>query len=155
MRAKYFDRGLGSFNVMADFRAKRLHVVCVAVNALTFYNAFAVDVANGISTEEAQAFADTVNNHNEVGTLWPKFAMTLIPLTRWKDRNDVGDHDVMSRHIRDAFLANREYVKCNEIVFAFEQRDDFDAALATEVLLEEAAAMDGDQFLQQVFYIPG
>ena len=43
MRIHTYNRGLGDFSVMQDLKDGKLHMVFVAVNALTFFNAFAVD----------------------------------------------------------------------------------------------------------------
>lgn len=136
MSIKYFNRNLGGFDVAEDFKRKDLHIVCIAVNALTFYNCFA-GVA-GIDDQLTGESCRRVNISNETGTLWPRAALTILPLSVYNDRDDHGNSDAMRKHIKDAFLAQEKYVKSSEILFAFEGRGDFDYKLALDILKEEA-----------------
>ena len=151
MNLTHFDRGLGDLEVMADFRGRRLHLVCVAVNALTFYNAFAV--GDSITHERAGELASVVNEKNETGTLWPQLPMTIVPLSVYGGRNDFGNRTIMSRHIDDAIKANELYIKCSDLVFALERRFDFDEPLACDILREKLRQSPAMVYTQRVYYI--
>ncbi len=77
MKIETFSRGLGNFSVMEDLKNGKIHMVFVAVNGLTFFNAFAVsnpfaETDIGISSELATILCNEVNEKNETGTLFPK-----------------------------------------------------------------------------------
>jgi hypothetical protein len=116
-----------------DFLNKKIHIVFVAANALTLFNAYATAIG-GISTEEASRYVNTVNKHNETGTLYPRLNITLVPLTIFENRNDTGDRVKMKKNIIDCLYSNEKYVKCPDLVFALEKRYDFDIDTALEVL---------------------
>lgn len=99
------------------FLGNEFHIVCHACNGLTFYNSFAVNTG-GLSFEEAGWYADQVNDANEVGTLYPRLNLTIIP---WYANNDrCPDKEMMKRHIHDCFTANENYVRCPEMIFLFD-----------------------------------
>ena len=131
-----------------DFLNKKVHLVCPAVNGVTTYNAF-VHGVGGMSIEEAQKIADKVNEINETITFWPKLNMTIIPLTICGIRNDTGNRKIMEKHINDCFDANKEYIKCNKIVFVFEKGDYFDNELALNVLKNRSRVN-----FTEVYYVP-
>ncbi|SFG28278.1 hypothetical protein [Pontibacter chinhatensis] len=142
---------LGGDAVAEDYSNKKLHIVCAAMNGLTFYNVFADRAGLGPVADE---MTKKVNQNNETGTFWPKAALSIIPLSVYNDRNDVGNREVMRKHIKDVFLAQNKYVKSPNLLFAFEARSDFDNDLAMEVLEEEAAQLDCPH-TQAIYFIPG
>ena len=150
MELQEYLQNLGSQALADDFKNKKIHLVCVAVNSLTNFNAFAT-MPGGISEEKASALASKVCQANETGTLYPKLNMTIIPLTTTPDRDDFGDRALMKKHIQDCFKANEEYIKCPEMLFALEDRGDFDYHLAMDVLKEVLDTADFE-FTKEVFY---
>lgn len=150
MELKEYTQSLGSQALEDDFKNKNTHLICVAVNSLTNYNAFAT-MPGGISEKKASQLASKVCQANETGTLYPKLNMTIIPLTKTPDRDDFGDRALMKKHIQDCFKANEKYVKCPEILFALEDRGDFDYHLAMDVLKEVVEKADL-KFTKKVFY---
>jgi hypothetical protein len=151
MYTERFTKALGGAEVENDFKSKKLHVVCVGVNALTFYNVFAGMAGLG---PKASELVNTVNTKNETGTCWPKASLSLVPLTKYEDRNDFGNREVMRKHIKDALQAQSLYLKSPELLFAFEERGDFDNRLAMEVLREEVAHFNCP-YTEAIYYIPG
>ncbi len=116
-----------------DFIAKQIHLVCIAVNALTTYNVYTTAVG-GIPNEEAAKYAEIVNIKNETGTLYPRLNMTIVPLTIYGDRNDFGNDVIMKKHILDCLDSNEKYIKSPTLIFALERRFDFDMDLALKTL---------------------
>jgi hypothetical protein len=153
MILEVFERDLGDLSFMSDFEVARLHIVCVGVNALTFYNSFATHAANGITHEQAGELASIVNQKNEAGTLWPKLPMTILPQSVYGDRNDFGHRQIMRRHIKDAIKANEEYSKCPQLIFALE-RNQFDLDLAYDVLKEIISDIATLLHARNVYYVP-
>ena len=93
MRIETFNRGLGDFAVMKDLKNGKTHIVFLAVNGLTFFNALSVDntleeTEKEISSEQATRLCNVVNEKNETGTLYPKLNITILPLTRYENRED-------------------------------------------------------------------
>ena len=55
----------------------------------------------------------------------------------------------MEKHINSCFEANREYIKCEKMIFIFEKREDFDNNLAITTLKNWQLKNH-----LQVYYIP-
>jgi len=153
MEIEIFDRKLGSFDVMEDFHRKQLHLVCVAVNSFAIYNAFATSRGR-ISETLASSCSQTANYKNETETLFPELSITIVPLTKYAYRDNFGDFYTMSKHIDDCFKANEKYLKCEEMLFAFEDRDDFDYQLAMSALQTQASEKRNFVHTKRIFYVP-
>lgn len=119
----------------ADFLNKIVHVICPATNGLTVFNAY-VCALGGMPSEEATEHVNRVNVKNETGTLFPRFNMTIIPLSSYEGRDDFNDEEIMKKYIADCFEAELKYIKSNRILFIFEQAGGFDNVLAAKVLLK-------------------
>jgi type I restriction enzyme, R subunit len=50
-------------------------------------------------------------NTEHQALLWPKQSMTILPLSVYKERDNMGDRDVMRRSIKDAFIAQENMSK--------------------------------------------
>ena len=160
MRIETFNRGLGDFAVMEDLKNGKIQMVFIAVNASTFFNAFAVDnpfeeTEKGISLEQATRFCNVVNEKNETGTLYPKLNITILPLSRYENRDDWDNENSMKKNITDAFEANSLYIKSKEMIFAFESRFDFNNKLAVRVLEQVAREYSDNGILNNIYYIWG
>jgi hypothetical protein len=160
MRIDTYNRYLSDFAVMQDLKDGELHMVFVAVNALTFFNAFAVDnpfeeTEKGISSEQATKLCNIVNENNETGTLYPKLNITILPLSRYKIRDDWDNENSMEKNIKDSFKANSLYIKSKEMIFAFEARFDFNNELAVRVLEKVAREHTKDVILEKIYYLRG
>lgn len=153
MKVEIFNKDLNSNETMENFHQKKVHLVCVSVNALTYFNVFSTS-QGGISETKASQLSSEVNVKNETGTLFPKLNLTIIPLTALNDRNDFGNHKIMTKHIEDCFKANEQYIKCENLVFALENRGDFDYNLALKVLFEVAETKTKLVFTKNIFYVP-
>jgi hypothetical protein len=94
------------------FKAKTIHLVCVAAGGLTTCD-FAASTLGAMQQEsEVWPLTKRVNRLGETGTFWPKLPMTVIPLLSWEDRPVPKDVDVFLRSVfRDVAKANRDYIK--------------------------------------------
>jgi len=153
MTLQIFSRDFSDQSVMHDFEDGRLHIVCVAANALTYFNSFATHAANGITHEQAGELASIVNQKNEAGTLWPQLPMTILPQSVYGNRDDFGNRQIMRRHIKDAIKANEEYSKCPQLIFALE-RNQFDLDLGYDVLEEIISDTATLLHARNVYYVP-
>ncbi len=160
MRIETFNRGIGDYSVMEDLKNGKLHMVFVAVNGLTFFNAFSVEnplqeAEKGISSEQATKLCNVVNEKNETGTLYPKLNITILPLSKYENRDDWNNENSMKKNITDAFRANSLYIKSKEIIFAFEAGFDFNNILAVRVLEQVAREYSDNGILNNIYYIRG
>jgi len=112
-------------------KAKQVHLVCPALKSLTTYGALSTLF---MSEEEAFAHAERVNRANEVGTLFPKSPITIIPMSHFEGRNDFGNQAIMEKHIEDCLVANEQYWKIPQLYFCFDQGHVFDSELALRTL---------------------
>lgn len=147
MKLQRFDRTLDSKEVIQDFREGRIHFVFVAVNALTYYNVFAGN------DPDAGTFVNQVNAANRTRTRFPTYCATTIPLTIFDSRDDFGNVVIMEKHLRDCFAINEERVKCPNLVFALEERPDFDRELAYRILPHILFSGGGFTHTLNVFWV--
>ena len=85
--------------------------------------------------------------------MYPKLNITILPLSKYENRDDWENEDTMEKNINDVFKANSLYIKSNEIVFALENRDDFNKALAIRVLEKVARVHPEGEFLKNIYHI--
>lgn len=109
------------------------HFVFVADSGSSMYMFHAIE-SLGISKNDAAQYANGVNEFNETGTLGPKFPVSIIPLSVYNERNNMGDGENMKKIISDVFKANEEIIKLSEIFFCIEKRPDFEYGLALETI---------------------
>jgi len=126
-----------TIDISEQFLTKKIHLVCVADNVHEFYFHHAFKLKNNV-LDLVQRQIDRVNGMNETGTFFPNYYMTIMPLSKYKDRDTFGNRESMVKNIRDCFEANEKYIKSSKLVFALERRPDFDIDLAHEVLEAEA-----------------
>lgn len=98
------------------FKTKSLHVVCVATGGLTTCD-FVASTLGGMKQElEVWPLTKQVNHTGETGTFWPRFPLTVIPLTKWEKRDETSDlESFYRRSFTDVAKANREYIKLPEM----------------------------------------
>jgi hypothetical protein len=77
----------------------------------------------------------------------------ILPLSKYENRDDWENENTMEKNINDVFKANSLYIKSNEIVFALENRDDFNKALAIRVLEKVAKAHPEGEILENIYHI--
>lgn len=119
---------------------KQIHVICLAVNSLTVFNVYSHIL--GLSNELATKHAIFVNTKNETGNFFPKYNLTIIPLSDYENRNDFGNRTVFEKHVQDCFDSNEKFIKSPKLIFRIENRGDFDIELFEQVLFEKAEEYD-------------
>ncbi len=87
---------------------------------------------------DPQVTADLCNERNKVIILHPHYCMTIVPLSIHGDRNDMGNEEMMRKHIREALMANEVSSRVGHVLFDLHPHDDFDWRLANRLLQEEA-----------------
>ncbi len=115
---------------------RKIHIICVAVKAITSFSIFTEGC--GIPIDTAETFAADVNENNKPNNLFP-LNLTAFPLSKFKDRDDVGNEELMKSHISNCFEIETEIINSNNMLFMFEKREDFDSELAVRILLENWA----------------
>lgn len=129
---------------------RRIHVVMIAMNSLTNYGCL-VGSKGRKGSFDPQRTADRCNELNKVTNLHPHYHITLLPMSIHKDRNDMGNLEVMRNHLRDALMANEVTSQHAEVLFALERHNFFDYQLAVQLLQEEAPS--GPFNNTQAFYV--
>jgi len=115
-------------------KGKNVHMVFVADPGPSMYM-YHVTGAGSLTWEKAANYANNVNQANETGTLHPVgLAVTIVPLSVFQNRDDLGNREIMMTHIRDVFRANEEYIRLDTIFFCIIPRPDFDYAIAIEAI---------------------
>lgn len=103
-------------DVTSELRAGRCHLVTFAEVGLSVFSAhceFAYGIMQGGKQEH---YANQVNNAKETGTLFPEANITILPNFLFRDNYT---SDAMMTCLRDAFLAERDYVKSGRMIIDF------------------------------------
>ncbi len=99
-----------------QFKSGSLHLVCVASGGLTTCD-FAASTVGGMRQEqEVWPLTKRVNRLGEVGTFWPRLALTVVPQTSWEERcapEDIGAF--LKRCFEDVAEANRLHIKLPDV----------------------------------------
>ena len=151
MKITKISETIQQLDLSNDLINKNVHLVCISLNSLTIFQAYAVQLL-GMSFEDADKHVKVVNNKNEVGTFFPQYNITIVPLSIHENRNDFGNREVFDKHVQDCFDANEKHIKCDKVIFGFENRGDFDFALFEEVLSEKVKTYNFVQTKEIVFY---
>jgi len=134
-RLKIIQKGPWTLDAADDFINKNIHLVCIAVNALTIYGCYAKAVG-GLTNEEAETYVQNANQKNKSISLYPKLNLTILPLSIDENRNDFNERDILFENIKRSIDINEEIVKSSKMIFAIERRFDFNIDLALEILKE-------------------
>ena len=86
------------------------------------------DYITDLGKESPEWFAGKVNEKNKAGVFHPKLDLTLLPMSRYGDRDDFGNAQIMVKHVEDVFKANEEYCAKEEICFDLHGEKNFDTA---------------------------
>lgn len=94
------------------FKAKEIHLVCIAAGGLTTCDCAASTIGGMNQENEVWPLTKKVNRIGETGTFHPRFPLTVVPLLEWEDRpKPVDTDDFLTRSFQDVAKANREYIK--------------------------------------------
>ncbi len=95
-----------------------IHVVGFAETGLSFFRSY-LEFAFGYSLRKAVELCNKINEADETGTIFPLGNLTGLPVRFFRQPIYDQDRKDLRRCIRDAFVANRDYCKSEEIVFHF------------------------------------
>ena len=141
-------------DIFDEVRFGQVHLVSAASPLLVLRNI--VMVLNQLGSDESWPFIEKVNTANDangVTGLGPA-KMSVIPLTKYGNRDDFGKQDLMRRHIEDCFRLNEEEMKCPDLLFDLELSPEFDGDLALGVLCKFIAEDHQFTATQKVFILP-
>ena len=94
------------------FRAKTIHLVCVAAGGLTTCDCAASTIGGMNQEGEVWPLTKRVNREGETGTFWPRFPLTVVPQLKWETRQAPQDKaQFLRRCFADVAKANRDHVK--------------------------------------------
>jgi hypothetical protein len=94
------------------FKAKEIHLVCVAAGGLTTCDCAASTIGGMNQQREVWPLTKKVNRTGETGTFHPSIPLTVVPLLKWEDRPTPDDpDDFLWRSFQDVAKANRDYIK--------------------------------------------
>ena len=125
MKKNDFPLSKFSINHISIATKKDIHLVCPALKnnsilSRTLLNDFRKDIAFlGI-------MCDHVNLHQETGTLWPLFPITIFPALKSFNvmNDDLKDIQTISRKIsKDILIANEVHIKKRKILFVIDDAD--------------------------------
>ncbi len=102
--------------LVEQLKQRKIHVVFMAINALTYLNAIATH-SLGFTSAELDVHVNKVNLQKETGTLFPKANVTLLPNNLYNDDSIEFDEIQIETFISDVFEANRLYIKSDTIFF--------------------------------------
>jgi hypothetical protein len=103
-------------NYIELLKQGEVHVVAFAEEGFSHFKALA-EFSLGFTNQQAVAFCKRVNDADETGTLFPRGKLTAMPKRFFRDER--WDDDGFRRCLRDAFVANRDHCKSNQLVFQF------------------------------------
>lgn len=135
------------------FKAKAIHLVCVATGGLTTCDCAASTIGGMNQEREVWPLTKKVNRLGETGTFYPRFPLTVVPLLKWEDRPEPSDtDDFLRRSFQDVLKANRDYIKLKTLYIdlnGWGSDYPFDRArqIAEEVL-------SGDPGIETVYFAP-
>ena len=102
------------------FQKKLIHIVCQADKNPDSYCMKYLNECQDLSAP-ANDFIDHVNKNNEVGCLYPKYNLSLIPNIDLTS-DIISKLDQLEFYLTDVIInANELYYKCETILFVFEQ----------------------------------
>jgi len=135
------------------FKAKTIHLVCVASGGLTTCD-FAASTLGGMRQEaEVWPLTKRVNRMGETGTFWPKLPLTVLPQTKWEGRPGPADLEAfLTQCFTDVAKANRDHVQLPTLYVDLNAGGgDFDFALARRVAERVLA---GEPSVKELYFAP-
>ncbi|MCE9616509.1 MAG: hypothetical protein K8T26_19720 [Lentisphaerae bacterium] len=103
-----------------EVRAGRCHIVTFAEIGLSSYSAYC-ELGYAIPRDEQVVHAERVNNSKETGTLYPKANITILPRLLFREVAPATEE--LRVAIRDAFVAERDYVRSGLMILEFSCSD--------------------------------
>jgi hypothetical protein len=110
-----------------ELKRGECHIVTFASIGLSFFKSYCEDF---MLEEEIYDYADRINKSNETGTLFPQVNITALPVhffegslsrkeTAYETLLQLGLIKDFEKCIRDAFVAERDYIKSGLMILEF------------------------------------
>jgi hypothetical protein len=135
------------------FKAKEIHLVCVATGGLTTCDCAASTIGGMNQEREVWPLTKRVNRIGETGTFYPKLPLTVVPLLKWEDRPLPDDpEDFLTRSFQDVAKANREYIKLKTLYIDLNGwGSDYPFDQARQIAEKVLA---GDSSIESIYFAP-
>jgi len=128
----------------------KCHVVLIGMIGMTYFSHYCQDGA-GIQQPEQETYTFKVNETSETGTLFPKANITILPCgfsthsfmtinSREYVRDGKYGAEKIENHVRDAFVAERDFIRSGLLVFdlRFSGVDDHQMCVYNECIVQLA-----------------
>jgi hypothetical protein len=149
-----------------DLKEGKCHVVLIGMIGLTYFSHYCQDGA-GIEQPEQETCTFKVNETSETGTLFPKANITILPCgfsthsfmtinSREYVRDGEYSDQKIKNHVRDAFVAERDFIRSGLMVFdlRFSGVDDHQMCLYNECIIQLAKTEFQDLPGRVVVFVP-
>lgn len=131
--------------ILNNIKSGEIHLVCVAKNAFTHLNVYA-ELMLGFNRIDIDAFAELANTKIEVGTLYPKAYLSVLPIGTEQS------NELLSGYIEDIFVLNQQYLKSRIIYFSLE-RDSIDKEMILNIIENKISSIaDKDIFVEEIWF---
>lgn len=97
---------------------KELHLVGFAEVGLSFFRSY-LEFAFDYKPDDAIHLCEQINRSDETGTIYPQGYLTGMPVRFFRNSLNKSNIDKFKFCLRDAFVANKDYCKSQEIVFHY------------------------------------
>lgn len=97
---------------------KEVHMVGFAEVGLSFFRGF-LEFAFSYKLDAAVRLCERMNNADETGTIYPQGYLTGLPVRFFRSELNQRNISQFRSCLRDAFIANRDYCKSQEMVFHY------------------------------------
>jgi hypothetical protein len=131
-----------------DIKSKALHLVGFAELGMAFFRDYLVFAFN-YKLDDAIRLCEKINHEDETGTIYPQGYLTGLPVRFFRSPLNQSNIGQFRSCLRDAFIANRDYCKSQEMVFhyacAISNRDEI-----IDETIQMASEINDDPILKMV-----
>jgi hypothetical protein len=101
-----------------ELKSKVLHLVGFAEVGMSYFRSY-LEFAFNFGPEDAIRLCERINFEDETGTIYPRGYLTGLPVRFFRSPLDEVNIDQFRSCLRDAFIANRDLCKSQEMVFHY------------------------------------
>ena len=115
MRFNFLD---ANRDYVPELKSKALHLVGFAEVGMSYFRSY-LEFAFNFRLEDAIRLCERINREDETGTIYPRGYLTGLPVRFFRSPLDEESTDQFRSCLRDAFIANRDLCKSQEMVFHY------------------------------------